>query len=135
MRAELERQIRRAAQESFSRSGGPGGQNVNKVSTQVTVHVPLGDLDLSDEERMRVHERLSGRITNEEELVVQCSDTRSQARNREIALDRVVQLIGETIVPRKRRRPTRPGRAARERRIAAKRRRSEKKELRQPPEE
>ena len=135
MRAELERQIRRAAQESFSRSGGPGGQNVNKVSTQVTVHVPLGDLDLSDEERMRVHERLSGRITNEEELVVQCSDTRSQARNREIALDRVVQLIGETIVPRKRRRPTRPGRAARERRIAAKRRRSEKKGLRQPPEE
>ncbi|MFP4113590.1 MAG: alternative ribosome rescue aminoacyl-tRNA hydrolase ArfB [Spirochaetota bacterium] len=134
MREELERRIRSAAQESFSRSGGPGGQNVNKVNTQVTVHVPLAELELSDEEAQRVHEVLAGRISSDDELVIQCSDTRSQAQNREIALDRAVALIDEAIRPRKPRRPTKPGRASREARLERKRRRAEKKELRRPPE-
>lgn len=135
MRDELERQIRSVAQESFSRSGGPGGQNVNKVSTQVTVHVPLTELKVSRDELQRIHEALAGRISGDEELVVQCSDTRSQAQNREIALDRAVALIGEAIRPRKTRRPTRPGRAAHERRLERKKRRSAKKQWRRPPQE
>jgi len=135
MRDDLEREIRSSARESFSRSGGPGGQNVNKVSTQVTVHVPLGELSLSEEELARVRDRLAGRITGDDELVVQCSQTRSQVRNREIALARAVSLIGSAVVPPAPRRPTRPGRAARERRMEAKRRRGERKRLRRPPDE
>ena len=135
MRAELEEQIRAAARESFSRSGGPGGQNVNKVSTQVTVHVPIAEIGLSAEEEARARERLGARITGEGELVVQCSETRSQARNREITLERAVSLVDGAIRPRKKRRPTRPSQAARQRRIERKKRRGEKKRLRRPPEE
>jgi ribosome-associated protein len=135
MGSELEEQIRATARESFSRSGGPGGQNVNKVSTQVTVHVPIDEIGLSDDERARARERLAGRITGEDELVVQCSETRSQARNREIALDRAVSLIDEAIRPQRKRRPTRPSQTARQRRIERKKRRGEKKRLRKPPEE
>lgn len=135
MRAGLALQIRAVARESFSRSGGPGGQNVNKVNTQVTLHVPLSELDLSDEERERLALRLGNRITGENELVVQCSETRSQAKNREIALERALSLIDYAVRPRRKRRPTRPTNASRERRLRAKRVRSERKRTRRPPEE
>lgn len=135
MRPELEEQLRAAARESFSRSGGPGGQNVNKVSTQVTVHVPIAEIGLSEDEEARARERLGGRITGEDELVVNCSETRSQAKNRDIALDRAVALVDDAIRPRKKRRSTRPSQAARQRRIERKKRRGEKKRLRRPPEE
>ncbi|MFW5689961.1 MAG: alternative ribosome rescue aminoacyl-tRNA hydrolase ArfB [Spirochaetota bacterium] len=133
MRAELEDRIRFAARERFSRSGGPGGQNVNKVNTQVTVHVPLAELDLSEDEARLIRERLGARVTGDDELVVQCSETRSQARNREIALDRATALIREALRPRKRRRPTRPSKAARENRLEGKRRRAQRKQMRRPP--
>jgi len=133
MRDELAERIRAVSRESFSRSGGPGGQNVNKVNTQVTLHVPLAELQLSEHESERVHSRLSGRFTAEDELVVQCSETRSQASNREIALERALALIDEAIRPRKPRRPTRPGKAAKERRLQEKRQRAQKKGLRRPP--
>ncbi len=133
MREELARQIRTAARESFSRSGGPGGQNVNKVNTQVTLHVPLPQLDLSAAERERLGEQLANRITGEDELVVQCSQTRSQIQNREIALERAVSLIAHAIRAQRKRRPTRPSKAARERRLQKKRLRAERKRMRRPP--
>lgn len=135
MREELEQQIRAAARETFSRSGGPGGQNVNKVNTQVTVHVPLPELDLTPTEREALSNRLGNRINAEGELVVQCSQTRSQAQNREIAIERALSLVDHTIRPQRTRRPTRPSRGARERRLQTKRARSERKRLRRPPED
>lgn len=135
MREELESTIRGAARERFSRSGGPGGQNVNKVNTQVTLHVPLSELGLTDDERARVETALAGRISGEGELVVQVSQTRSQAQNREIAVERAVELLAEALTPRRPRKPTRPSRAARERRLEGKKRSGERKRFRRPPEE
>lgn len=135
MREELEDLIRSAARERFSRSGGPGGQNVNKVNTQVTLHVPLDELDLTEEERARIEEELGGRISGEGELVVQVSETRSQAQNRAIAIERAVELIADALKPRRPRKPTRPSRGAIERRLERKRRSGERKRSRRPPEE
>ncbi len=135
MREALEQQVRAVARETFSRSGGPGGQNVNKVNTQVTLHVPVSGLDLSPVELDALVSRLGTRINADGELVVHSSETRSQTRNREIAMDRVLSLIDHAIQPERPRRPTRPSRAARERRLQRKRVRGTRKRLRRPPED
>ncbi|HUX11743.1 MAG TPA: alternative ribosome rescue aminoacyl-tRNA hydrolase ArfB [Spirochaetia bacterium] len=116
---------------SFSRAGGSGGQNVNKVNTRVTVHVPVSTLrSLTEEQQARVRVRLAGRITENDELVVHVDEERSQLRNREIALRRLFDLITQAAADRRQRRPTRPSNASRERRMQEKRRHGRKKDSR-----
>lgn len=118
----------------FARSGGPGGQHVNTSSTKVELRFDLdstGALDPAQKERVR--EALGNRITKDGVLVLSSSEYRSQARNREAVLARFRTLVGDALRPAKTRRRTRPSRASKERRLEAKRRRSEKKALRQDP--
>ena len=113
--------IRAAAKADFSRSGGPGGQNVNKVNTKVTLRVSVDALEgLTDTEAARLRETLAHRITAAGELVIAASEERSQRTNLERAYARMESLIANAARLPRLRRPTKPGRAAREERLRCK---------------
>ena len=106
----------------FDPSGGPGGQHANRSNTRVEATL---DLDAAGDMAPEVRQQLIDRLGDELRVVV--DDTRSQARNREIALDRLEERLRSGLVTAKPRKPTRPSRRARRRRLDEKRRRAETK--------
>ena len=130
-RAELAEILAGRAEFSFARSGGPGGQNVNKVATKVIAKLPLGALDfLSESDRLLVAARLANRVSGDGRITVVAQDTREQARNRLLAIQRMAELISQSLVRPKMRRPTHPGKAAREARLRSKRLQAKRKRSR-----
>lgn len=114
-------------EERFETSGGPGGQHANRAETAVTLRFEVAASSLPDD----IRDRLSGRLGPTVEVTA--SDTRSQWRNREIARERLAEILERGLIERKRRKKTKPSRKARERRLAEKKARGELKRSRRPP--
>ena len=125
---------RAALQFRYARSSGPGGQNVNKLNTKATLTVVLSDLashlPLDAVDRLA---RQARAYVTEAGLQISCDESRSQVANRDACIERLVAMIRQALVRPKKRRPTKPTRASRERRLTGKQQRGEKKRLRQRP--
>ncbi len=116
---------------TFSRSSGPGGQNVNKVNTRVTLNFDLdGSKSLTEEEKIRIRKSLASRISQNGVLKVTAGYHRSQKANREAAIKRFSQLMEWALSEKKPRKRTKLPRAAKERRLREKRHRSRIKQYR-----
>jgi ribosome-associated protein len=133
----LRASVTASAETDFSRSSGPGGQNVNKVNTKVTARVRIAAIEgLSPSELELVRTRLSNRITTEGELVAQVQEERSQRINREKAIEKLISLVARAAKREAPRIPTKPTKASKERKIATKKNRSlTKQNRRNPPSE
>lgn len=117
-----------------TRAGGPGGQHVNKTSTRVEVVWDVRESPSpTDKQRRLLLERLAARLDRRGRIRVVEAGSRSQTRNRDVAVARLRKLVSDALRPRKRRVPTTPTAASRERRLTEKRKRGEKKRKRQPP--
>jgi len=116
---------------AFSRSSGPGGQNVNKLSTRAELRVPVSKIVGMDEQAAARLRAMAGRrLTAEDEIMLVADTTRSQQDNKAECIERLSELVLRAIVRPKTRRKTKPSRGAKERRLAGKKKDSQTKSLR-----
>ena len=116
---------------TFSRSGGPGGQNVNKVASKATLRWAVAKSPaLPPAVRQRFEQRFASRLTVEGEILITSQRYRDQGRNIADCLEKLRGMLAEVARPPKTRRPTKPSKASRQRRLTGKRKQSDKKSLR-----
>jgi ribosome-associated protein len=115
----------------FSRSGGPGGQNVNKVASRVTLMFSVNEsTSLSDKQKKQIVSELRSQMSADGTLTVNVQESRSQYRNREIAVEKLSAMLRTALTPRKKRIATRVPSGAKRDRVDSKKRRSRTKKLR-----
>lgn len=116
------------------RSSGPGGQHVNKTSSKVVLTFNITDSSiLSDEEKQQLGKKLQSRITTNNELILECSETRSQHKNKELVFERFKEVITTGLRKPKKRKKTKPTKASKFKRLREKKQQSEKKMDRRKP--
>tara|TARA_R100000935_G_scaffold58614_2_gene96576 strand:+ start:1849 stop:2250 length:402 start_codon:yes stop_codon:yes gene_type:complete len=116
------------------RSSGPGGQHVNKTASKIELQFNIATSEgLSDVEKQQLKKNLQSRLTQEDVLILQCGDTRSQHRNKTIVTKRFLSLIEVGVKIPKRRKKTKPSKSAIEKRLRQKKQQALKKQQRKPP--
>lgn len=116
------------------RSSGSGGQHVNKVSSKVVLYFNVLSSEVLDEDvKVRLETKWQNRLTKDGELILQCDTSRSQHKNKEIVIKRFFKLLDEALRKPKKRKPTKPSKAAIKKRLKSKSIQSEKKSFRKKP--
>jgi ribosome-associated protein len=117
-----------------SRSSGPGGQNVNKVSSRIELRFNItNSLLLTEDQKQILYHKLKSRITGDGDLIVVSQESRSQVKNKELAIEKFIKLIEKALKPEKKRKATRPTLRSKEHRLEAKKITSVIKKGRKPP--